>query len=67
MNSNSKLIRVKWQDVQNHLKENEVAIEFTHFTFYDGKDWTDSIIYIALVITKMRNIQNSFDWEKRKR
>ncbi|MBP9550137.1 MAG: CHAT domain-containing protein, partial [Chitinophagales bacterium] len=52
MNSNSKLIRVKWQDVQNHLKENEVAIEFTHFTFYDGKDWTDSIIYIALVITK---------------
>lgn len=52
MNSNSKLIRVKWQDIQNHLKENEVAIEFTHFTFYDGKDWTDSTIYIALLITK---------------
>jgi tetratricopeptide (TPR) repeat protein/CHAT domain-containing protein len=36
--------------VQKKLKKNEVAIEFASFNFYNGKTWTDSIMYVALLL-----------------
>ncbi len=47
--------KVSWQDIQKHLKNNEAAIEFTDFHLYNGRRWTDSVIYIALVCRKDRN------------
>ncbi|MDD3771729.1 MAG: CHAT domain-containing protein [Weeksellaceae bacterium] len=44
--------KTTWKDIQNHLKENEVAIEFSSFDYYDGKQWTDTIVYNALVLRK---------------
>lgn len=41
----------RWQDVQNKLKEGEAAIEFSSFQYYK-KEWTDSIVYCALVLKK---------------
>ena len=45
----------RWQDVQNALKEDEIAIEFTinciaHWGYIDNK--TDSVMYYALVLRK---------------
>ncbi len=42
---------IHWLDVQKQLNPGEVAIEFTHFPFYNGKKWTDSIMYVALLLT----------------
>lgn len=42
-----KSLRVDWMDIKNSLKEDEAAIEFTHFS-----DSKDSVIYCALVLTK---------------
>jgi len=47
-------MQINWQDVQKHLKTDEVAIEFIDFQLYNN-EWTDSIIYAALVLRK--------DWE----
>ncbi len=41
-----------WQDIQQNLKENEIAIEFVEFDYHTGKRWTDSTFYIALVLRK---------------
>lgn len=40
-----------WQDVKKNLRDNEAAIEIVRFKYYDGKRWTDSIYYSALIIT----------------
>jgi CHAT domain-containing protein len=45
------LTKIKWQDVQQSLKQNEAAIEFINFDYYD-KTWTDSTYYCALVLRK---------------
>ena len=41
-----------WQNIQQNLKPNEAAIEFVQFHFYNGKRWTDSTYYVALLLTK---------------
>lgn len=43
---------VRWQDVQQHLKPGEVAIEFVRFAYYgrSAQHSTDSIFYAALVL-----------------
>ena len=41
-----------WQTIQQNLKPNEAAIEFVKFHFYNGKRWTDSTYYVALLLTK---------------
>ncbi len=42
---------VSWQEVQNTLKIDEVALEFVHFPFYENKtELTDSILYAALLL-----------------
>ena len=55
----------KWTDVQNSLKENEAAIEFTNFVYIPGLV-TDSIFYCALVLTKeMKNPELVFLFEEK--
>ncbi len=46
------LIKTNWKDIQSTLKDNETAIEFSSFQYYDGKRWTDSTYYVALVLRK---------------
>jgi CHAT domain-containing protein len=43
---------ITWQTIQQNLKPNEAAIEFVDFDFYNGKRFTDSIYYIALLLRK---------------
>jgi CHAT domain-containing protein len=43
---------ITWQNIQQKLKPGEAAIEFTDFNFYDGKRYSDSTFYIALVLKK---------------
>jgi CHAT domain-containing protein len=41
--------RYTWQDVQQQLKKGEVAVEMIRTEYYDKK-WTDSVVYIALIV-----------------
>ena len=43
---------VGWKTIQQQLKNNEAAIEFVSFPYYDGKRWTDTVYYAALIIRK---------------
>lgn len=43
---------INWKNIRQHLKPNESAIEFVEFQFYNGKRWTDSIYYMALILRK---------------
>ena len=47
-----KIGSTRWQDIQEKLKEHEVAIEFASFQYRNDKEWTDSTLYIALVLRK---------------
>jgi CHAT domain-containing protein/tetratricopeptide (TPR) repeat protein len=42
---------VTWRDVQKTLKPGDAAVEIARFPFYDGKDFTGTNDYIALVVT----------------
>jgi len=46
-------LKTNWQDIQKALKPNELAIEFVHFQLYE-KDWTDTTIYCALIVSPNR-------------
>ena len=46
------LNNITWQSVQQSLKTNEAAIEFSEFNFYNGTEYTDSTYYIALLLRK---------------
>jgi CHAT domain-containing protein len=39
-----------WRDVQKALKPGEAAVEFARFQFHNGKSFTSTIYYIALVV-----------------
>ncbi|MES3017428.1 MAG: CHAT domain-containing tetratricopeptide repeat protein [Bacteroidota bacterium] len=41
-----------WKSIKDKLKINEVSIEFSFFKFYNGRDFTDSIYYVAIVLRK---------------
>ena len=41
-----------WQMVQATLKEDEAAVEFVRFPFYRNSNFTDTIIYSAVIIRK---------------
>ncbi len=47
---------IKWKEIQSKLKIDEVAIEFTSFPYHNGKEWTDSALYIALVLNKQDSL-----------
>ena len=44
--------KTSWRDIQLSLKKNEAAIEFAEFHLNDGRRWTDSVLYVALVLRK---------------
>ncbi len=44
--------KIKWTDIQAKLKAKEVAIEFALFKYRNKDGWTDSTIYMALVLRK---------------
>jgi tetratricopeptide (TPR) repeat protein/CHAT domain-containing protein len=41
-----------WKEVQKQLKNNELAIEFSHFDYRNNKEWTDSTLYVAYLMKK---------------
>ena len=43
--------QIGWNDVQTKLNDEEAAIEFISFKYWN-KAWTDSIIYCALIVKK---------------
>ena len=47
----SKTETVNWQTIQSSLANDEAAIEFVRFRYFN-KNWTDTIQYAALVIRK---------------
>jgi len=49
-NGSGNLMNTHWQDIKKRLKEGEAAIEFSHFPFFDGRNWTDSTIYAAIIL-----------------
>ncbi|MCR9288408.1 MAG: CHAT domain-containing protein [Bacteroidetes bacterium] len=51
------LRQVNWKEVKAKLKPEEAAIEFVHYNFLTP-DWTDSVMYAALIIRP--------DWEEPK-
>ncbi|MCS6984787.1 MAG: tetratricopeptide repeat protein, partial [Leptospiraceae bacterium] len=41
----------KWQEIQAKLQPNEALVEMTRIKYFDKK-WTDSVLYVALVVRK---------------
>ncbi len=44
-----KKLRIRWQDIRDELKENEYAVELIRFRYFN-KEFTDSVIYGALIL-----------------
>ena len=45
------LARATWMDVQKSLRADEAAVEYVRFQVHDGKEFTSSYDYVALVVT----------------
>lgn len=43
---------VNWKNIQQQLKPTDAAIEFISFNYFDGREFTDSILYAALLLRK---------------
>ena len=43
---------IGWKDIQNQLGDDAAAIEFTSFDYTNGKHWSDTTYYIALILRK---------------
>lgn len=41
-----------WQDIQQKLQPNEIAIEYIKYPFYRNNIYSDSILYAAIIIAK---------------
>ncbi len=46
--------RIDWIDIQKKLQSDEASIEFASFHFHNGKQLTDTVLYIAIVLRKDR-------------
>ncbi len=42
--------QVTWQEVQQQLKKEEAVIEINRIRYYDNKAFTDSVLYVALIL-----------------
>jgi len=42
---------ITWRDISSKLKENEAAVEVIRMDYFEG-DWTDSVYYAVLTITR---------------
>ncbi|MCX7735481.1 MAG: CHAT domain-containing protein [Candidatus Kapabacteria bacterium] len=40
----------KWQEIQKSLRKSEAAIELTRYQYHNGKRWTDTIHYAAVIV-----------------
>ncbi len=49
-----KLARATWRDVLKALKPGEAAVELVRFDLHNGRKWTDTSYYAALVLTPGR-------------
>jgi CHAT domain-containing protein/tetratricopeptide (TPR) repeat protein len=49
---NKAMASARWTDVQKVLRDGEVALEFASFQYHNGKYWTDSLLYVALLLRK---------------
>ena len=54
LSAQNNLAHAGWRDVQKKLQPGDAAVEFARFPFYDGKRWTGTSKYVALVITPSR-------------
>ena len=45
------LTTATWKDVQRALTPDEAAVEFVRYYYYNGKKWTNTSYYAALVVT----------------
>jgi CHAT domain-containing protein/tetratricopeptide (TPR) repeat protein len=45
-----RLAQVTWQQVRDALKKDEAAVEIVRFDFHDGKKWTGTSEYVALIV-----------------
>lgn len=52
MRTTGDLLSVRWTDIRSALGEQETAVEYTNFRYYDGNRWTDSVIYVAIILRK---------------
>jgi CHAT domain-containing protein/Tfp pilus assembly protein PilF len=43
-------LAVRWEDVRDALKPTEAAVEFVSFPYHNGRQETDSVRYMALVL-----------------
>jgi len=43
-------VKHTWQDIRGQLLSGEAAVEMVRFNYYK-KQWTDSVIYMALIVT----------------
>ena len=43
---------IDWSDIQKKLGKRSAVIEFVHFLYYNGQNFTDSIMYAAFVVRK---------------
>ncbi len=46
-----------WSDVQKKLQPGEAAVEFVRFRFNDGRQWTNTFDYVALVVTRQSRVE----------
>ena len=47
-----RLERVTWQQVRDALKAGEAAVEMVRFPYFDGRKWTETSYYVALVLRR---------------
>lgn len=45
-----RVLRTSWQDVRDALKPTEAAVEFVSFPYHNGRQQTDTVRYMALVL-----------------
>jgi len=43
---------LNWEQLKKKLGTNEAAIEFIEFNLFNGREWTDSTVYAAMLIKK---------------
>jgi CHAT domain-containing protein/Flp pilus assembly protein TadD len=56
---------IRWKMIQQSLRPGEAAVEFTEFQYHNGKKWVDSIYYAALILTKEKEPELVYLFEKR--
>ena len=48
--SDQQTLSYTYKDVKSHLLANEASIDFISFPYYNGRVWTDSILYAAALL-----------------